>query len=158
MTEVPETDLRQALQVHLRCKPASSPEDKHASAVILTILQRMPEFKNWMDLVEEKYQSQVEGVLKAIAPDMKQIQIPEPEHEVLPPPSLYFDRKIPVLTDMFKTDLERGLNSSDVERLRAYYGTNELPKPPRPSIFLMLLGQVTDFMVRQVPRRCVLPA
>lgn len=87
VAEVPETDLRQSLKIHLRCKPSSPAEDKLASALILTILQRLPEFKDWMELVDEKAQSQVEATLKEIAPGMKEIQIPEPEHELLPPPS-----------------------------------------------------------------------
>lgn len=48
---------------------------------------------------------------------------------------------------MFKTDVEKGLSSDAVEKLRAHYGNNELPKPPKPSLLLMLLSQVTDFMI-----------
>lgn len=87
VAEIPETDLRQSLKVHLRCKGTSPLEDKLASALILTILQRLPEFKDWMELVDEKYQGQVASVLKDIAPDMKEIQIPEPDNELMPPPS-----------------------------------------------------------------------
>ncbi|KAI9010144.1 hypothetical protein DFJ74DRAFT_711164 [Hyaloraphidium curvatum] len=149
VTEYPESDLRQFLSIHLRCKASSPLEDKLAAAKILTILQRMPEFKDWMELVDEKYQGQVESVLKEIAPDMKEIQIPEPEAELRPPPSLYFDRKIPILADMFKTDVDKGLNSSDVPALRAYYGTNELPKPPRPSVIILLIVAIVEAALQE---------
>ncbi len=39
------------------------------------------------------------------------------------------------------TNLERGLSNDEVERLRARFGFNALPLPPKPSVLLQILGQ-----------------
>jgi P-type Ca2+ transporter type 2C len=39
------------------------------------------------------------------------------------------------------TDLERGLSTEEVKRLREQFGPNSLPPPPKPSVVMQILGQ-----------------
>ena len=39
------------------------------------------------------------------------------------------------------TDLERGLSTEEVKRLRERFGPNALPPPPKPSVVMQILGQ-----------------
>jgi Ca2+-transporting ATPase len=48
---------------------------------------------------------------------------------------------------MFNVTLEQGLSTGIIPELRSLYGTNQLPKPPKPSLIKMLWTQMTDFMV-----------
>ncbi len=45
------------------------------------------------------------------------------------------------------TDLEHGLSTADVQRLRAEFGPNALPPPPRPSVLRQLAGQFLNPLV-----------
>ena len=45
------------------------------------------------------------------------------------------------------TDLARGLGPDDVQRLRAEFGYNALPAPPKPSVLKQLLGQFLNPLV-----------
>ena len=48
---------------------------------------------------------------------------------------------------MFRTSLTDGLPSTSIEGLLEHYGFNQLPEPPKPSIFMMIFNQLRDFMV-----------
>ena len=48
---------------------------------------------------------------------------------------------------MFTTSLTLGLTDSQHQILLKVYGPNSIPEPPKPSIFKMLLSQLTDFII-----------
>lgn len=60
---------------------------------------------------------------------------------------LYFDKSIEKLAEMYGTSLESGLTLERYAALSSYYGPNKIPDPPKPSIFKMLLSQITDFII-----------
>src|SRR6266542_7073005 len=48
---------------------------------------------------------------------------------------------------MFRTSLNNGLSSSSIPSLLEYYGHNQLPEPPKPSMLMMIINQLKDFIV-----------
>ncbi|KAJ3335765.1 P-type ATPase, partial [Kappamyces sp. JEL0680] len=48
---------------------------------------------------------------------------------------------------MYNSSISSGLKSEQVPLLRAFYGSNKLPPPPKASVFKMIWTQITDFMV-----------
>lgn len=66
----------------------------------------------------------------------------------LPPPNaLYFDRTPQRVFEMFNCNPETGLQEDQVLEYRHHYGTNELPKRPTKSIFIIIFDQMKDFMI-----------
>lgn len=65
----------------------------------------------------------------------------------LPPSGLYYDVDVEEVCQIFTTDPTVGLAPAEVLRRKQNYGGNLLPKPKRPSVILMLLRQIFDFMV-----------
>jgi Ca2+-transporting ATPase len=146
VSEVPETDLRTSLHIAERCKNGSQ-EQRQSCVALLLLLQTLPQFRDWRELVDDEGLSQVESVYNQMAPGMTVPQIPFSKEELYPPPSLYFDRKVDRLADMFNTDINIGLSSAVVADLQAHYGPNQLPRPKPPSVLKMIWNQLTDFMV-----------
>lgn len=150
------SSLRRQLKIHYRCQPHSTREQKRGAIAILFLLTRhFPrQFGDWRELVKESEQGDMEKLLNsslAAEIDKEEEKMPRAAQvsNLLPPPqALYFDRSVDKLLAMFsKTDREKGLPESLVPALREQYGSNALPKPPRPNPLRMLWEQLTDFMV-----------
>lgn len=145
--EISASDLRFKIKLHRRCLPRSSPEQRIACASILGLLTlRFPQFNDWKDLVEEVGHDDV-GRLMIEYPEKFSIPAMPVAETVYPPPSLYFDKNSEALAAMYSSSTTTGLKSEQVELLRGYYGSNQLPAPPKASLFKMLWTQITDFMV-----------
>ncbi len=63
-----------------------------------------------------------------------------------PPPGAYYDVNDAHLCSLFHTDPQHGLSSASVQLHAAYYGTNTLRVPPRPSLLRLVKKQVSNFM------------
>ncbi|RIA93721.1 hypothetical protein C1645_690435 [Glomus cerebriforme] len=142
------SDLYNALKLHRRCRKDADPEIKQAAvAIIYMLTEWFPQFSDWHELVKDDEQSDVEKVIKEFTDTIKKPKMPPLQGVALPPPSLYFDRDVTRLLKMFRTSLADGLSSTSIEGLLEHYGPNKLPEPPKPSIFMMILNQLKDFMV-----------
>ncbi|KAI7905785.1 uncharacterized protein BX663DRAFT_500904 [Cokeromyces recurvatus] len=169
VNEMDVSDLRHQLKLHYRCQPNSSTtiQKRGALAVVFKLAHYFPnQFGDWRDLIKESEQSDLERLLNSsLASEVKASEekarvaatttttsqiSPHHHHQsiLLPPQALYFDRPLDKLIGMFSyTHTENGLPEDLVPSLREHYGTNQLPKPPRPNPFKMLWLQLTDFMV-----------
>ncbi|KAG1470818.1 hypothetical protein G6F56_002463 [Rhizopus delemar] len=156
ISDMDVSSLRRQLKIHYRCQPHSTREQKRGAIAILFLLTRhFPrQFGDWRELVKESEQGDMEKLLNsslAAEIDKEEEKMPRAAQvsNLLPPPqALYFDRSVDKLLAMFsKTDREKGLPESLVPALREQYGSNALPKPPRPNPLRMLWEQLTDFMV-----------
>ncbi|KAI8079087.1 uncharacterized protein B0P05DRAFT_491402 [Gilbertella persicaria] len=147
--------LRHQLKLHYRCQSYCTEEQKRGALVVVFALTRFfpHQFGDWHDLIKESEQSDLERLLNSsLAEKVKQEedQGKKPVHDILlpPPQALYFDRSVDKILGMFsQTDPVQGLPQALVPTLREHYGTNQLPKPPRPNPYKMLWEQITDFMV-----------
>lgn len=151
--------LRKSLNFHKRLE-AGETLGNHSSTTgaskfrkddVLRILHALAsfyvQFSDWHELVIDEHnviETQYESYTKQLG-DSKKLHIP-PEF-IYPPSSLYFDRRPERVMDMFQTNKSRGLDSSRIAALRAFYGSNEIPTAPNVSVLKMLFTQVTDFMV-----------
>ncbi|KAJ3079315.1 P-type ATPase [Rhizoclosmatium hyalinum] len=149
---VSATDLRQSLNIHRRCQPYSTKEQREDAAAILNLLTtRFVQFQDWRELVRPDEHDDAEALIKEYAPKFKDQDgapiMPPVDENIYPPPALYFDKNSEKLAQMFGSDIHRGLPSSKIAELQAHYGPNTLPAPPKPSVFKMLWAQLTDFMV-----------
>ncbi|ORX64077.1 calcium ATPase [Anaeromyces robustus] len=144
---VPVTDLAYALKIHRRCTSSSTDEQKRSAVAVIGLLTKnFTEFSDWKDLVKHDEHSMVEKVLKEYEPTLEIPEMPKSPEDLLPPQSLWIDRKVKVLLDMFKVDKDKGLSSDAIEGLRNHYGPNNLQPPPKPSVLKMLFGQIYNFM------------
>ncbi|KAJ1563618.1 hypothetical protein HK405_001392, partial [Cladochytrium tenue] len=150
------TDLRRALAVGRRCAAGASDDQRQDAAAVLRLLTtRFVQFRDWRDLVAREDQNDVASVLKEFAVagdaaaggDGAAPVMPPVDHELFPPPALYFDKNAKKLADMFQSDVASGLASSRVAALADFYGRNALPAPAPRSTLLMLLEQLSNFMV-----------
>ncbi|KAG4099134.1 calcium ATPase [Neocallimastix lanati (nom. inval.)] len=145
--EVPVTDLAYDLKIHRRCTSSASDEQKKSAVAVIGLLTKnFTEFADWKDLVKHDEHNMVEKVLKEYEHSLEIPEMPKSPEDLLPPQSLWIDRKVNVLLDMFKVDKDKGLSSNQIEGLRNHYGTNNLQPPPKPSIFKMIIEQVRNFM------------
>ncbi|KAI8913353.1 hypothetical protein EDD86DRAFT_187599 [Gorgonomyces haynaldii] len=140
------TDLEHKLKLYRRCQPRSSPEQKEQCASLLGLLMRFPQFKDWKEWIKDEEHDDVERLIKDY-PDKFQSPSMPARVNLLPPPSLYFDKNAERLAEMFGSNVTTGLKESQVSQLREHYGINKLPEPPKASIWKMLWKQLTDFMV-----------
>ncbi|KAI8817928.1 uncharacterized protein EV422DRAFT_590002 [Fimicolochytrium jonesii] len=140
------TDLRHALKIHRRCQPSSTPEQREDAAGVLALLMRYCPQHDWKDLVEADEHDDVLKLMKEFETKFAEPSMP-PADKVLPPQTLYFDKNVQQLAEMFGTNLETGLPSARIPEMTDHYGSNKLPSPPKESPLLMLWAQVTDFMV-----------
>ncbi|OUM68426.1 hypothetical protein PIROE2DRAFT_19856 [Piromyces sp. E2] len=144
---VPVTDLAYALKIHRRCTSSSTDEQKKSAVAVIGLLTKnFTEFADWKDLVKHDEHHMVEKVLKEYENTLEIPEMPKSPEDLLPPQSLWIDRKVNVLLDMFKVDKDKGLSSDSIEGLRNHYGPNNLKPPPKPSPLKMLLGQIYNFM------------
>ncbi|KAJ3030919.1 UNVERIFIED_CONTAM: P-type ATPase [Siphonaria sp. JEL0065] len=146
------TDLRQSLNIHRRCQPYSTKEQREDAAAILNLLTtRFVQFEDWRELVRADEQDDAEELIKEYAPRFKDAEgapiMPPVDEDLFPPPALYFDKNSEKLAHMFGSDIRTGLPSAKVTLHQAHYGPNTLPAPPKPSVFKMLWAQLTDFMI-----------
>ena len=111
-------------------------------------LVSFPQFSDWKELVKEGEHDNLEALIKEYESAFTRPVLAVSESAALfPPPSLYFDKNVQKLAEMFGTDLEKGLSSELVSKHESYYGTNKLPDPKKPSILSMLWTQLSDFMI-----------
>lgn len=144
---VPVTDLAYSLKIHRRCTSSSTDEQKKSAVAVIGLLTKnFKEFADWKDLVKQDEHHLVEKVLKEYENTLEIPEMPKSPDDLLPPQSLWIDRKVNVLLDMFKIDKDKGLSSDSIETLRKHYGPNNLQPPPKPSPLKMLLGQIYNFM------------
>ncbi|KAL6591922.1 calcium ATPase [Neocallimastix californiae] len=144
---IPVTDLAYALKIHRRCTSSSTDEQKRSAVAVIGLLTKnFTEFADWKDLVKQDEHNMVEKVLKEYEPTLEIPEMPKSPEDLLPPQSLWIDRKVNVLLDMFKVDKDKGLSSDQIEGLRNHYGSNNLQPPPKPSIFKMIFEQIRNFM------------
>lgn len=103
----------------------------------------------WKRFVKPKAHALVEQYMKVPDPilDPYIINVRLSSDLRLPPSGLYYDVDVEEVCQIFTTSPTVGLAQGEVARRRANYGKNALPKPKRPSVILMLLRQVFDFMV-----------
>jgi Ca2+-transporting ATPase len=142
------TDLKHSLKIHRRVGFSSTEEQREASIGVLYLLTtHFSQFVDWKELVQEGAQDDVEDLMKEFLPNMKKAKMPATSLKLLPPPSLYFDRRVERVLDMFRVDIDNGLSSSRITELLEHYGANVLPPPPKPSVLKMAWTQITDFMV-----------
>jgi len=147
LREVPVTDLAYDLKIHRRCTSSSTDEQKRSAVAVIGLLTKnFTEFADWKDLVKHDEHNMVEKVLKEYEPTLEIPEMPKSPEDLLPPQSLWIDRKVNVLLDMFNVDKDKGLSSDKIEGLRNHYGSNNLQPPPKPSIFKMIIGQIQNFM------------
>ncbi|KAI8349622.1 hypothetical protein EDC96DRAFT_519911 [Choanephora cucurbitarum] len=154
ISELDVSQLRSQLKLHYRCQPSSSEDQKMSVIkVIFTLAHFFPhQYGDWHELIKESEQNDLERLLKSPLAEKfregnKQPMSPQ-ELVLFPPQALYFDRSVEKLLKMFThTDPVRGLSSDMVPALRDHYGTNQLPKPPRPNALKMIWEQLTDFIV-----------
>ncbi|KAJ3019984.1 P-type ATPase [Thoreauomyces humboldtii] len=140
------TDLRHCLKIHRRCQPSSTPEQREDAAGVLALLMRYFPVHDWKDLVDSEEHDDALKLMKDFKEKFEHPAMPPADH-VMPPQALYFDKNVVQLAEMFGTSIETGLTSAKIEELTDFYGSNQLPTPPRESVFRMLWTQVTDFMV-----------
>ncbi|TPX32446.1 hypothetical protein SmJEL517_g04459 [Synchytrium microbalum] len=149
VSQTPTTDLMHSLKIDRRCQPWSTPEQKQAAATILGLLtSRFSQFRDWHELVQSDEHGDVDVLMKEYEEKFKRPTMPMPSKEDLyPPPALYFDKNGERLAEMYRTDIKNGLSSSVIPEFTAFYGSNMLPPPPKPSPLKMLWEQVSDFMI-----------
>ncbi|KAJ2602059.1 hypothetical protein EV177_006870 [Coemansia sp. RSA 1804] len=150
--EKPTADLRRALKLHKRITDGG-PEDEKLAMVTITrlVLACLPPGNDWRDLVDEHEQRSIAPIVEhykqIIDDDTASYHMPVTGGVVYPPPALYFDRAVGKLVAMFKTDVSLGLTAEQAEERRAFYGTNELPRPVRRPWWRIVWAQLTDLMV-----------
>ncbi|KAI8906601.1 hypothetical protein DFJ77DRAFT_195075 [Powellomyces hirtus] len=140
------TDLRHSLMIHRRCQPSSTDEEREDAAGVLALLMRHFPQHDWKDLVDSEEHDDAAKLMKEYAAKFEHPAMP-PAEKVFPPQSLYFDKNVERLAEMFGSNLATGLPSERIAEMTDHYGTNQLPAPPRESPWMMLWTQVTDFMV-----------
>ncbi|CAG8641373.1 16785_t:CDS:10, partial [Gigaspora rosea] len=142
------SSLYHALKLHRRCRKDVDPTVKQSAVAIIYMLTNwFPQFSDWHELVKNEEHGDVEKVIKEYTNVIKKPKMPPLKGVALPPPSLYFDRDVTRVLKMFRTSLTEGLPKSEIPLLLDHYGPNQLPKPPKTSIFSMILNQLKDFMV-----------
>ncbi|KAJ1505542.1 hypothetical protein HMI55_001554 [Coelomomyces lativittatus] len=151
LADKPVAVLRHALVLHQRLKVP----ELHVwiQCVLKWFPTWSPQITHWKDIVEESRHSSFMALYKATFSEAflssHPLFIPPPlnKRQIYPPPGLYFDRTIEKVRFMFKTDLEKGLHPSQLPDLLSYYGRNQLPDAPKPSLFQVLFSQFKDFMM-----------
>ncbi|CAJ0627772.1 10425_t:CDS:10 [Entrophospora sp. SA101] len=142
------SDLYNSLKFHKRCRKDADPDVKQAAVAIIYMLTTwFSQFSDWHELVKEDDQDDVEKVIKEFTDSIKKPSMPPLQSAALPPPSLYFDRDVTRLLKMFRISLNDGLSSTSIPSLLEHYGHNQLPEPPKPSILMMIINQLKDFIV-----------
>ena len=145
--EISASDLRFKLSLHRRCQPRSTREQKVACAALLGLLiTRFPQFKDWRDLVDEDEHDDIEALMKEYPDKFSSPAMPAAE-TIYPPPALYFDKNAEALAEMYASSTSLGLKLEQVGALQKHYGPNKLPPPPKVSVWKMIWGQITDFMI-----------
>ncbi|KAI8926362.1 hypothetical protein BC831DRAFT_456893 [Entophlyctis helioformis] len=147
VSEYSASDLRHSMKLHRRCQPRSPTEQREAAAALLGLLTtRFPQFADWRELVKEDEHDDIERLIKEF-PDKFRAPVMPARQAFFPPASLYFDKNVERLAEMYGSSTEKGLAASRIETLRSHYGPNQLPDPPKPSLLGMIWTQLTDFMV-----------
>ncbi|KAJ3058221.1 hypothetical protein HDU98_005672, partial [Podochytrium sp. JEL0797] len=85
------TDLRQSLNIHRRCQPYSSKEQREDAAGILNLLTtRFVQFEDWRELVRDDEHDDAEELIKEYAPRFMTKEggpvMPPAEDNLFPPP------------------------------------------------------------------------
>lgn len=147
--EVPLDELRRKLLFYPRLvHPQTLQEFEVAVTLLKTITKTFPQFNEWFDFFKDEDWTAVEKALASsnfYTEERRKLSL----KPVIcyPPQSLYFDREINRVCDMFQTSIEDGLSSMQVAVHREYYGPNVLPAPKTKAIGRMILDQLTDFMI-----------
>ncbi|ORX90715.1 calcium ATPase [Basidiobolus meristosporus CBS 931.73] len=142
------TDLQHSLVLYRRVRDSATEEQKHAAVAMIGLLTTIfPQFDDWRDLVRSSHHREAAKLLESLGNNMQHPKMPEHNCILMPPSGLYFDRDGKRLESMFRTSIENGLGQKDIPPLLEHYGKNELPRPPKPSVWKMLFTQLTDFMI-----------
>lgn len=147
VVEVPAPDLAYSLKIHNRIRYV---EQRESCLALLSLLTSyFPNQFTVSELVKSSYLDEVTPLLLEYQNSNKSDGVKMPTDGLLlnPPPSLYADRRVERILDMYNTSLDKGLQSETVGQIVDYYGLNVLPPPPKPSVLRMLWVQITDFMV-----------
>ena len=147
LRDISVSDLAYSLRIPRRCKFPDLREQ--AIAMLFIFGSYFPtEIFTWQDFVRPKDIDDVQEYMGEYDHLKVKPKMPVSGAQILfPPPSLYFDRRVERVVDMFRTDATKGLPSGNIEVLRDFYGPNDLPMPPKPSLLKMFWTQVTDLMV-----------
>ncbi|KAI3654948.1 hypothetical protein MP228_000328 [Amoeboaphelidium protococcarum] len=150
VSAIPPTDLAYSLMLNRRLKDPQLKDDVVNMLLILTT--HLPDIFSVHELVTQDA-DEVKQLVDELGPSILKRQnqrktaLKQNQQELFPPPSLYSDRRIKRVIDMYKTSVANGLTSERVERLREHYGPNVLPKPKTVTALSMLWTQISDFMV-----------
>ena len=140
-------NLKYKLKLHKYCQSYATDLDRDTAVALIGHLTTLPQFSDWRDLVVSDEHDDVDKMMQEMAPSLKMPKIPLNQGPIFPPPGLYFDRPIEKLMNMFKTSMTHGLDSNALSSLQAFYGLNHLPSPLSPSLFKMLMIQISDTMI-----------
>jgi Ca2+-transporting ATPase len=148
--EIPLDELRRRLHFHTRLvHPQSTEAFEGAVSLLKTINRTYPQFDEWTDFIKEEDYHETEKVLQAsdyFRDDASRKTSIKPII-CFPPQTLYFDRDVSRVCDMFKTSVESGLDPAQVHVHRNEYGSNVLPAPQQKTALRMILDQLADFMI-----------
>ncbi|KAJ3122747.1 P-type ATPase [Nowakowskiella sp. JEL0407] len=148
VSRISAVDLREALKIHRRTQPWSTDDEKQAAVGVIGILvNNIPSFADWKDLVKQSEWGDVEDLLEKYSEKFKEMKMPPSDEVLFPPPALYFEKTVEKLEKMFKTNIQTGLSADTTTALLEHYGPNKIPEPPKPSILKMLWTQISDYMV-----------
>ncbi len=147
--EVPLDELRRKLLFYPRLVHPQN-LDEHGTAVSLlkTITKTFPQFNEWYEFFKEEDWATVEKVLGSssfYSEERRKVSLKP--IVCYPPQSLYFDREIYRVLDMFQTTAEEGLSLVQVQNHLNYYGPNVLPAPMTKPVYQMIIDQLKDFMI-----------
>lgn len=159
VNQLPIFELRDRLKIHYRSQPYSTDDQKKgAIAMVQLLISYFPHLGgDWRDLIKKGEQEVMKELMESpLAGEVATEQSKMPRQNMstddlsmlLPPQSLYFDRSVDKLENMYPSiQANVGLSSSRIDAMHEYYGYNKLPDPPKPSPFKMLWYQLSDFMV-----------
>ena len=151
-------EVRQSMKFHLRILDAGSTSRLESALLALfTLTKELPQFGDWRELVKAKHQQEVYAALQGAGffdAEQQTVwrRLISEQHSaqlvaLKAPQGLHADREVARVLDMFRTNIERGLDSKTVDENAAWYGPNEVARPPSKSVWRMLIGQLADFMI-----------
>lgn len=146
---MPLSELRTSLQLHRRLYQEAGPESHALAKDIIQLLSKQVD--DWRDLVKPERVDEVMMVFEGREEQEQGVgdetKISPHTKHLHPPQALYFDRTIPRILDMFRTNIDTGLAEAEYKDNLHHYGPNIIPKPPVKQWWAVLLSQFNDFMI-----------